>query len=69
MTGPSKRDLTRRVEALAEDHQTTELEVRIVDELVIERERAEREGREILGPANVPADGDYVRVPMERNAS
>lgn len=69
MTGPTRNELEQQLDTLVEDSQTSELEVSIVNELVIERERAEREGREILGDANVPADEEYVRVPMERGRS
>lgn len=40
------------------------------ESLVMSRERAENEGREILGPAeNAPAGRDVVRVPSPRRNS
>lgn len=62
---PTLRELKRDVEQLGEDDPTADLEVTITRELVIERERADREGRDILGEADVPADGEYVRVAIE----
>ena len=59
---PTLRELERDVEQLAEDDRTPTRETSITRELVMSRERAEREGREILGPADVAADGDFVRV-------
>lgn len=74
MTGRrSKRELERAVEALEternapdvsltdvllDDEGTADVEFRYT--VVMDRERAEREGREILGPADAP--GDTVRV-------
>lgn len=62
MTWKSKRELERDVEQLAEDDRTPTREMSITRALVLKRSRAEREGREILGPADVPTAGDFVRV-------
>lgn len=61
MTRRSKRELERDVEQLAEDGRTPTHETLITRTLVMSRERTEREGREILGPADVAA-GDFVQV-------
>ena len=65
MTRRSKRELERDVEQLAEDDRTPTRETSITRELVLSHKRAEREGREILGPADVAAAGDFVRVNPE----
>jgi hypothetical protein len=39
-------------------------DIEMTDYLVIPRSQAEAGGREILGPATTPTDGDHVRVPM-----
>ena len=62
MTRKSKRELERDVEQLAEDGRTPTREMSITRELVMSRERAECEGREILGSEDVAVDGDFVRV-------
>ena len=59
---PTLRELKRDVEQLGEDDPTADLEVTITRKLVIERERAEREGRTILGVADTPGDVEHVRV-------
>lgn len=60
----SKRNLTRRVESLEADVDDPDdsLDVVINRYLVISRERAEREGREILGEVDTPGDTEHVRV-------
>ena len=66
MTRRSKRELERAVEQLTEDDQTPTREMSITRALVMSRKQAERESREILGPADVAADGDFVRVDPNR---
>lgn len=52
----------------AEDHGADQLII-IDDSLVMERERAEHEGREILGPAEGAPEGrDVVRVADDGSA-
>lgn len=62
MTRRSKREIERDVEQLAEDDRTPTRETSITRALVMLRKRAEREGREILGPADVVADSDFVKI-------
>ena len=60
------RDIEKALSALEEDVDTApELEVVIRDSLVMSRERAEREGREILGPSEEAAREGFVKVPVE----
>lgn len=56
--------MTRRIEQQLEDYNDhqPDLEMSIPRVLIMSRARAEREGRSILGPADVAADGDFVRV-------
>lgn len=62
------RDIERRLEQLEDDSDpdpALDRETSITRALVVRRERAERESREILGPADVTADGDFVKVNPE----
>ena len=59
---PTLRELKRDVEQLGEDGRTPTRETSIIRVLVMSRKRAERGDCEILGPADVAADGDFVRV-------
>lgn len=56
------RRLERRIESLEDDRPEKSLTVKINRELVVTRERAEREGRTILGEADTPGDTEHVRV-------
>lgn len=58
----TRRALRRRLEKLEESGGTVDVETSITRALIMTRERAEREGREILGPADVATDSDLVRV-------
>ena len=60
----SKRELERRVDGLEGMPEGT-IAVTINRERILSRERAEREGFEILGPADTPGDEEDVRVPYE----
>ncbi len=60
------RRIERRLEQLEDDDHEPDLETSITRVLVMSRKRAEREGREILGPADVATDGDFVRVSPDR---
>lgn len=69
MPKPSTSDIEKRLSKLAGDD-TEPLEIRITDHLVMAREQAEREDREILGPAeDTPPENDCVRVADPRSDS
>lgn len=56
-------DLEERVARLEDEQSTAEsVEVHINRLLVISREQAEREGREILGVADTPGETEHVKV-------
>lgn len=70
----SKRDLEQRLAGLraGEDDEADagdSLDIEINRYLVISRERAEREGREILGEADTPGEREHVRVVPSRSLS
>jgi hypothetical protein len=56
-----KRNIEKRIERLeAQLSNDTGLDITITKTLVIKRERAEREGREILGPAEGTVEPGYL---------
>lgn len=55
--------LKKRLSRLEDEQSTTEsLDVQINHLLVISREQAEREGREILGVVDTPGETEHVKV-------
>lgn len=57
------RHLEKRVERLEDEQSDSDsIDVRITRRLVISRERAERENREILGVVDTPGETEHVSV-------
>ncbi|ADJ16958.1 hypothetical protein [Halalkalicoccus jeotgali] len=58
----TRRSLEDRVDSLESGRSGGSLGIEFNHVLVMSRERAEREGREILGVADTPGDAEHVRV-------
>lgn len=63
MTRKTRRDIERELEDIS--NPSTGLNVTIRREHIMTRKRAEREGREIIGPADTPGDTDFARVRID----
>lgn len=62
-TKDSPSDLAERVARLEDEQSTPEsIDVQINHLLVISREQAEREGRDILGEVDTPGETEHVKV-------
>lgn len=58
----TRRALEQRVESLERENPGGSPDVRINHYLVMSREQAERESREILGRVDTPGEAEHVRV-------
>lgn len=70
MTHPSKRELSSRIESLSDSDEDEPFDVWISDHLMMPREQADRENREIFGPAGETSpESDCVRVADPRSGT